>query len=160
MVLHARRPVRPPTLLIASASPGFDVTVRRLLATTDVRLAEAFEWEAAWLSLTRTQPNVVLADCGAPSAHVRSVVSEALARALPLLLAHRPSEGGAVPGSLAPYEHGGRAVARVELPLSMHALRAALHSLVGWPAVGRPSGAGRLTLVPRDAIVDLQEDAS
>jgi len=58
-----------------------------MLADCGLTVAFPAESEAAWLSITRTQPALVICDSGVPAASIKRLITEVASRRLPLLMA-------------------------------------------------------------------------
>jgi len=139
MARHTERPARPATVLVASGSPPFEQSAAQLLVASGFVAACAFEWEAARLSVTRTQPRVVLIDGTSTIPHVCMVAEEAAARGIPLLLAHRENEFN---DALSAFGARAQHMVGISLPLSADALRTSLTALL------EPAGAGSVAQLP------------
>jgi hypothetical protein len=121
----ARRVKNKGTVLVASTDTAFVATVGQLVL--DCGFAPAFpaEFEGPWLSLTRTQPRVVICDYDAQVGLVHRLIVESSARRVPLVVFHSSERSAASP-AFAP-------VARVtwlKLPVSSAALGRVLGDLV------------------------------
>ena len=80
------------TVLVASGSTLFTNIVGGMLAECGFEVAYPAESEAAWLSVTRTQPALVICDSGVPAANIKRLIAEVCARRLPLLMAWPQAE--------------------------------------------------------------------
>lgn len=132
MVPQTERLLPRATILVVSGSPAFEKIASQLLTADGFAAACAFEWEAARLSVTRTQPRVVLFDGTSTAAFVHLVAAEAAARGIPLVLAHHESE---LHDALAAARTRMPHVAGIALPLSADALRAVVATVLA-PAAG------------------------
>jgi DNA-binding NtrC family response regulator len=134
------------TVLVASDSSLFRTIVGDMLADDGLVAAFPVEAEAAWLSVTRTQPALVICDSGIPTANVRRLIAEVSARHLPLLMAWPQEEHAKYAPGLALPDR----VSWLTFPIDRDAFRAAIDGLL-------PSLAGRghrLTLVGAGVTVD------
>lgn len=163
MIRHSERSRRGTTVLVVSASPLFEKRTSQVLQESGFVAACAFEWEAAWLSVTRTQPGIVLVDGASTAGHVHEIAAEAAARGIPILLAHGTADSPAV-----------RAAARgwtphavdVAVPMTVDSLRTALQGLFEAAALdprartgeGAPS-AGAMGIAPADRLRAAVESA-
>jgi DNA-binding response OmpR family regulator len=75
------------TVLVASDSSTFINIVGDMLVDGGFTVAFPAESEAAWLSVTRTQPALVICDSGVSQASLKRLIAEVAARRLPLLMA-------------------------------------------------------------------------
>lgn len=84
---HDRRSdIRRSTILVTSNSLAFVQIVGDMVSSSRFTVAIMMPAEPAWLSLTRTQPVLVICDAGVPQDSVRRLITETLARRLPLLM--------------------------------------------------------------------------
>lgn len=84
---HDRRSdIRRSTILVTSHSLAFVQIVGDMVSSGRFTVATMMPAEPAWLSLIRTQPVLVICDGGVPEERVRRLITETLARRLPLLL--------------------------------------------------------------------------
>ncbi len=85
------------TVLVASTNTAFATTVGQLVR--DCGFAPAFptEFEGPWLSLTRTQPRVVICDYDAQVGLVHRLIVESSARRVPLVVFHSAERSPASP---------------------------------------------------------------
>jgi hypothetical protein len=80
------------TVLVASGSSLFMNIVGDMLVDCGFTAAFPAESEAASLSVTRTQPALVICDSGVPEANIEHLIVEVVARGLPLLMAWSQEE--------------------------------------------------------------------
>lgn len=132
------------TVLVASTSTLFMNIVGDMVATCGFTPAFPATAEAAWLSVTRTQPLLVIADCDGSEAAIKRLVVEASARRLPLLMA-RGQHGETVPHVLLP-----DGAAWLTLPMEQVAFQAMIDGLLP-PAA---AAVRRLTLAGAGVRVD------
>ena len=112
------------TVLVASTSSAFVDVVGEMIADCGFTLAAPVESEAPWLSLTRTQPVLVICDCNGPTTSVKRLIAEVVARRLPLLMTAALDE-----------DHAGATilpdrVAWLAFPIALEAFRAAIDALL------------------------------
>lgn len=126
------------TVLVASSSPMFEKRAARLFHDSDFATACAFEWEDARLSVTRTQPGIVLVDGASAAGHVHAVAAEAAARGIPLLITHGPDDASDVAAAARTrMPHG----AFVVVPMTRDGVRGAVDAIVGRAAEASRDGA-------------------
>ncbi|HTJ24047.1 MAG TPA: hypothetical protein VL383_16730 [Gemmatimonadaceae bacterium] len=80
------------TVLIVSRSGLFSDIVSEMVVDSGFASASPVASEPAWLTLTRTQPCIVICDCDAPADSMQRLIAEASARCIPLMLSERRSE--------------------------------------------------------------------
>lgn len=78
-------------VLVASRSALFADIVGGMVSDSGFAPAFWAESEPAWLSITRTQPSIVICDCEAPRSDVQRLLSEASVRRIPVLLSRSQS---------------------------------------------------------------------
>lgn len=78
-------------ILVASRSASFADIVGGMVSDSGFAPACWAASEPAWLSITRTQPCLVICDCEAPRSDVQRLLSEASVRGVPVLLSRSPS---------------------------------------------------------------------
>jgi hypothetical protein len=81
-------------ILVASADSVFADAVGDLVAESGFTPAFPVGLEAPWISVTRTQPRVVICDYDAPVKRQRRLIAEVSARRVPLLMAHTAETHG------------------------------------------------------------------
>ncbi len=77
------------TVLVASSHLLFTDLVGEMVSRCGFSPAYPVGQEAAWLSLTRTQPCIVICDCSAPADGIERLMAEASTRHIPLVLSGR-----------------------------------------------------------------------
>ncbi len=112
------------TVLVASTNAGFATAVGQMVCEGGFTAAFPAEFEGPWLSLTRTQPRVVICDYDAQVGLVHRLIVESSARRVPLVIFHA-SERTAVTTAFAPAER----VRWLKLPVSPAALSQVLRDL-------------------------------
>ena len=122
------------TILVASTNRAFVGTVGEMVADNGFRPAYPEEREAAWLSVTRTQPCIAICDCEGPVEPIQRLILEAWARHVPVLASMPEQSIDARVLKL-------RRVARFALPTSREALGAMLDALLA-RTVGAAPGTG------------------
>jgi hypothetical protein len=150
-------------VLVASASSVFAETVGALVAECKFTPAFPTGMEAPWLSVTRTQPRVVICDCDDRVRRLRRMIVEVSARGVPLVMAYTAGGGGS-PLALT---HVRRATWQL-FPVSAEELRLMLADLVppdsdrGPPHDDEPSDAERQyrleSAKPLDPVVSLRRN--
>jgi hypothetical protein len=75
-------------ILVASTNMNFAEAVGHMVAEIGYTAAFPAGLEAPWLSVTRTQPRVVICDYDAPVRRIRRLIAEVSTRRVPLLIAH------------------------------------------------------------------------
>ncbi len=113
------------TVLVASTNTIFATTVGHMVVECGFTPAFPARFEGPWLSLTRTQPRVVICDYDAQVALVQRLIVETSARRVPLVIVHRADTGAAGP-AFAPVER----VTWLGFPVSPATLSRVLHDLV------------------------------
>ena len=73
-------------ILVASRSPAFVEIVSDMVIDNGFEVVTPADAEPAWLSVTRTQPVLVICDCVEPSGNVKRLIAEVVSRQLPLLM--------------------------------------------------------------------------
>jgi hypothetical protein len=121
------RPRALATVLVASHSSVFVDIVSDMILGCGFAVATAVPAEPPWLSVTRTQPALVICDCGGASdgVNVKPLVVEVIARGLPMLLAVAARDRDATRRSILPAR-----VAWLDLPVDRAALRALMDRLM------------------------------
>jgi hypothetical protein len=76
------------TVLITSTNTVFAETVGAMVAASGFTPAFPKGAEVPWLSVTRTQPCVVICDYDAPVKGIKRLIAEAASRRVPLLVAY------------------------------------------------------------------------
>ena len=112
-------------VLVASANDMFAEAVGRMVTESGYTPAFPVGLEAPWLSVTRTQPRVVICDYDAPVRRLRRLIAEVSTRRVPLLVAHA-AEPHANPPAFALVER----VTWLKFPVSLRAFRRVLRNLV------------------------------
>jgi CheY-like chemotaxis protein len=129
------------TILVTSPSPAFAEIVGEMVRSGGFRFAATRPAESASLSVTRTQPVLVICDAGGPEDSVRRLIAETLARRLPLLLLGMTEEHASDRGRSLPI-----GVAWLQFPLARDVFQSAVDELLaGTSTVGGQfvlSGAG------------------
>jgi hypothetical protein len=77
------------TVLVASTNMVFAATVAHMVSECGFTPAFPARFEGPWLSLTRTQPRVVICDFDAQVALVQRLIVETSARRVPLVIVHQ-----------------------------------------------------------------------
>ena len=120
------------TVLITSTNTVFAETVGAMVAASGFTPAFPKASEVPWLSVTRTQPSVVICDYDAPVSGINRLIAEASARRVPLLVAYtaerQPDKAAFALAEQATW---------LEFPVSPAEFLSALRVLVP-PAVSRP----------------------
>ena len=80
------------TILVASRNGLFSAIVRAMVVDSGFAPASPVASEPAWLTLTRTQPCIVICDCDAPAATTHALIAEASARGIPLVMSEQHAE--------------------------------------------------------------------
>lgn len=130
------------TVLVISLSSAFVEIVSDMLTEGGFEVATAMSAEPAWLSVTRTQPMLVICDANSPDEMVGRVVPETIVRRLPLLMLGMTDRQKSARAGMLPTA----GITWLEFPLARDAFQAAIDELVTPPpSVGRNvtlSGAG------------------
>jgi hypothetical protein len=146
------------TILVASSHTLFTDLVGEMVVRCGFAAAYPAGREPSWLSLTRTQPCVVICDCSAPADGIQRLITEASARQIPLVLSDARMKQRAEEGSLVLPQQ----VAWLTFPVSRDAFAALIDTVLRPVDVGpanRPVAvksdapskpARRLALVRRD----------
>jgi hypothetical protein len=113
------------TVLVASTNTAFATTVGQMVFECGFMPAFPAGFEGPWLSLTRTQPRVVICDYDAPVGRVHRLIVESSARRVPLVIFHASERSAALP-AFAPVER----VTWLKLPVSTVAFSRVLGDLV------------------------------
>ena len=113
------------TVLVASDSPAFVDIVGEMVTDCGFELATPTEAERPWLSVMRTQPTLVICDCGGPEPHVKRLIAEVAARRLPLLIA-----GTAQEQDVARTWHLPERAAWLEFPIARNRFHATIDDLL------------------------------
>lgn len=113
------------TVLVATTNTVFATTVGQMLFECGFTPAFPARFEGPWLSLTRTQPRIVICDYDAQVALVQRLIVETAARRVPLMIVHGSETGAAVP-AFAPVER----VTWLGFPVSPATFSRVLHDLV------------------------------
>jgi DNA-binding NtrC family response regulator len=130
------------TVLVISLSSAFVEIVGDMLVDSGFELATAMSAEPAWLSVTRTQPVLVICDANSPDEMVGRLTPETIVRRLPLLMLgmsdrQKSARAGIIPTA---------GITWLQFPLSRATFQAAIEELLTpRPAVSRYvelSGAG------------------
>jgi len=120
------------TILVASRSPAFLEIVGEMIIGCGFAVATPAPAEAAWLSVTRTRPALVISDTGEPAEYVKDLVAESLARHIPLLVLGTTDDQASARGS---FPHG---IAWLPFPLARGVLQTAIDGLLNpAPVVAR-----------------------
>ena len=121
------------TILVASRSPAFLEIVGEMIIDGGFRVATPAQTEAAWVSITRTRPALVISDTGEPAEYVKELIAESGARRIPLLvLGMADDQAPARVGSL---PHG---IAWLPFPLARGVFQTAIDGLLNpAPVVAR-----------------------
>lgn len=114
------------TVLVASSSSLFMNIIGDLLADCGFTTAFPAEAEASSLSVTRTQPVLVICDSSVPEASMKRLIGEVSARHLPLFLAWpRTEHDKYAPGFVLPER-----VAWLTFPIDREAFRSTIDALL------------------------------
>jgi hypothetical protein len=119
------------TVLVASGSSLFMNIVGDMLVDCGFTAAFPAESEAAWLSVTRTQPALVICDSGVPEANITRLIVEVVARGLPLLMAWSREEHDEYAAGLVLPERA----AWLTFPIDREAFRSTIDALLP-PLIG------------------------
>ena len=133
------------TVLVASGSQSFCDAIQGLITECGYKPAFPAGLEAPWLSVTRTQPVVVVCDSDTPVRRLRSLVAEVSVRRVPLLITHAAEEH-TNPRALAKVER----VTWLRFPLPVERFREVLSALA--PPVPGPSATSSARHLTRPAI--------
>lgn len=79
-------------VLIGSASSVFVDIIAEMVRECGFEATQPARAEPPWLSVTRTQPALVICDCARPELNVKRLVVETAAHRLPLLIVAAPEE--------------------------------------------------------------------
>ena len=112
-------------VLVASTNAAFATTIGQMVSDCGFTAAFPTEFEGPWLSLTRTQPRVVICDYDAQVGLVHRLIVESSARRVPMLICHASEKSAAVT-AFAPEER----VRWLKLPASPAAFGQVLRELV------------------------------
>jgi len=112
-------------VLIASESGLFIDIVGGMAGECGFEVTAPAPAEPSWLSVTRTQPALVICDCTGPAPNVKRLVVEAVARGLPLLIVATPQERAVAQSWPLP-----SCVAWLELPIAREPFRTAIADLM------------------------------
>ena len=138
------------TILIASNHALFADVVGEMVVDSGFGVAYVVDEEAPWLSLTRTQPCIVICDCAAPAEGIQRLIVEASVRDIPLVLSDARMQRRVDEGSLVLPQR----VAWLTFPVSRIAFAGMLDALLSpSPADAMPEIVP-LALVPDDHEVD------
>jgi len=111
-------------VLIASGSSVFVDIVGGMVGECGFEVTTPAPAEPPWLSVTRTQPALVICDCTGPAPSVKRLVVEAVARELPLLIVATADERAAQSWPLP------ACVAWLELPIARERFHTAIADLM------------------------------
>lgn len=112
-------------VLVASTNTGFATAIGQMLIEAGFTPRLPARFEGPWLSVTRTQPRVVICDCDAPVEQIPRLIAEASSRRVPLVMVHT-AERSATSGGSASAER----VTWLRLPVSPTEFRRMLRDLV------------------------------
>ena len=152
------------TILVSSSHTLFTDLVGEMVARCGFLPAFPSSGEAPWLSLTRTQPLIVICDCSAPAEGIQQLIVEASSRGIPLVLSDARTKQRAENGSLVLPQR----VTWLTFPVSRDSFVALLDEVLRPPAdttilvPARTAGSTRprrLALVPRDVDEETPESA-
>jgi len=115
-------------VLVASTNTDFAAAMGQMVIEAGFTPGFPARLEGPWLSITRTQPRVVICDCDAPVDRFHRLIAETLSRSVPLIMVHG-AERSATSAELAPVER----VTWLRLPVSPTEFRRIVRALV--PAV-------------------------
>ncbi len=136
-------------VLVASSSSLFMSIVGDMLTVCGFETAHPAASEAAWLSVTRTQPALVICDSGIPAATIKRLIAEVCTRHLPLLMAWPREEHDVHAAGLVLPDHA----AWLTFPVDRDAFRATIDALVP-PLTGPMQGLAMKTAAARTAAPD------
>lgn len=122
---NRRSDSRRSTILVTSPNPAFAEIVGEMVRSGGFRFATTRQAESASLSVTRTQPVLVICDVGGPDESVRRLIAETLARRLPLLLLGLAEEHASDRGRSLPI-----GVAWLQFPLARNVFQSAIDELL------------------------------
>ena len=75
-------------VLVESTNAGFATIIGQMVIEAGFTPAFPARFEGPWLSVTRTQPRVVICDVDAPVERMPRLIAEALSRRVPLVMVH------------------------------------------------------------------------
>lgn len=84
-------------VLVASTDTVLAAAVGRMVSQSGFTPAFPTGFEGPWLSVTRTQPHVVICDWDAPVARLQRLIVETAARRVPLVIVHRTEPSPVLP---------------------------------------------------------------
>jgi hypothetical protein len=114
-------------VLVASTNTDFATAIGQMVIEAGFTPGFPEGYEGPWLSITRTQPRVVICDCDAPVERIPRLIAETLSRRVPLVMVHAAERGGgATPAELASVER----VTWLRLPVATTEFRRMLRALV------------------------------
>ena len=119
----ARR--RRSVVLIGSASSVFVDIVGEMVRECGFETTTPAPAEPPWLSVTRTQPVLVICDCAGPELNVKRWVVETVARRLPLVIFAAPQEQAAAQTGPLP-DH----IAWLQFPIARSRFRTTIEELM------------------------------
>jgi hypothetical protein len=111
-------------VLIASDSTAFIDIVGEMVDECGFEVTTPAPVEPPWLSMTRTQPVLLLCDCTSVRLNVERLMKEAVARGVPLLIVAAPDEPWAIRDWAEP-----RRITWLEFPIDRNRFRATLDAL-------------------------------
>jgi len=112
-------------VLVASTNTDFAAAIGRMVIEAGFTPGFPARFEGPWLSVTRTQPRVVICDVDAPVERIHRLIDEALSRHVPLVMVHT-AERRATLAEVASAER----VTWLRLPVSPTDFRRMLRALV------------------------------
>jgi hypothetical protein len=115
-------------VLIASTNTDFAAAIGQMVIESGFTPAFPARFEGPWLSVTRTQPRVVICDHDAPVERIHRLIAEVSSRRVPIMMVHT-AERSATSAEFASVER----VTWLRLPASPTAFRGILRDLV--PAI-------------------------
>ena len=112
-------------VLVESTNAGFATVIGQMVIEAGFTPAFPARFEGPWVSVTRTQPAVVICDVDAPVERMPRLIAEALSRRVPLVMVHT-AERSATSAEVASAER----VTWLRLPVSPTEFRRLLRALV------------------------------
>ena len=112
-------------VLVASTNTDFAAAIGQMVIEAGFTPGFPARFEGPWLSVTRTQPRVVICDVDAPVERIHRLIDEALSRHVPLVMVHA-AERRATSAEVASAER----VTWLRFPVAPTEFRRMLRSLV------------------------------
>ena len=140
------------TILVASSNALFTDIVGDMVVSCGFTPAYPVGQTESWLSLTRTQPCIVICDCAAPAEGIHHLISDASARRIPLVLSDTRMQQRPDESALPMPQH----VAWLSFPVSLEAFSAMLETLLPTPIETMHDIAMSVAGVTIDAAVNIR----